>query len=169
MDEIHEGIRQKFCTATQQYNLDFLSSHQTIESDASKTAVLLPPKHMLLHDKIVFMLERFFECERETDARHEIVFQFHPKYLLHADMFQILYPLKNNVLYINENFDIIYASRSCMHMLYQILKSNYFQEYLEGKRIAKPGLFKIMTKRYFYDYISKTFVVKPYPNNTAPS
>ena len=71
-----------------------------------------------------------------------------------------MYPLQDNVVYVNKAFDIIYGTKNCMFMLYQILKSTYFTDYIEEKIKEKPSLFKIFSKRYFYDYIEKIFVLK---------
>jgi hypothetical protein len=71
-----------------------------------------------------------------------------------------MYPLKNNIIYINKMYDIIYATKNCMYMLYQIIKSKYFSDYLDDKKSINPKLFKIMSKRYFYEYIEKIFQLK---------
>ena len=47
-------------------------------------------------------------------------------------------------------------------MLYQILKSKYFSDFLEVKKVAKPKLFTIFSKIYFFEYISKIFVIKEF-------
>ena len=39
------------------------------------------------------------------------------------DMFQIVYPIKDNEIYLNRDLDIIYSTKNCMVMLYQIIKS----------------------------------------------
>ena len=71
-----------------------------------------------------------------------------------------MYPLQDNILYVNKMFDIIYGTKNCMFMLYQILKSKYFTDYINTKIEEKKTLFKIFSKRYFYDYISKIFLLK---------
>lgn len=90
----------------------------------------------------------------------DIIIQFNPKYFDSKNTLQIMYPLDDNVFYINKVFDIIYGTKNCMFMLYQILKSKYFTDYIEEKIAEKKSLFKIFSKRYFYDYISKIFVIK---------
>jgi hypothetical protein len=73
-----------------------------------------------------------------------------------------MYPLKDNVLYINKLYDIIYGTKNCIYMLYQIIKSKYFSDFLELKKLARPKLFTIFSKLYFFEYISKIFVVKEF-------
>jgi hypothetical protein len=75
---------------------------------------------------------------------------------------QIMYPIKDNTIYVNKLYDIMYATKNCMFMLYQILKSKYFTDYIKQKRSEKPKLFKIFAKRYFYDYLSKIFVLQDF-------
>lgn len=113
-------------------------------------------------EKIVNNLENIFEKSNiETDSV-DIIIQFTPKFL-NTKILQIMYPLKDNMLYINKAFDIIYSTKNCMYMLYQILKSKYFTDYIEQKRAnIKPNLFNFFSKNYFYEYISKIFVIKEF-------
>lgn len=113
-------------------------------------------------EKIVNNLENIFEKSNiETDSV-DIIIQFTPKFL-NTKILQIMYPLKDNMLYINKAFDIIYSTKNCMYMLYQILKSKYFTDYIEKKRAnIKPNLFNFFSKNYFYEYISKIFVIKEF-------
>lgn len=90
----------------------------------------------------------------------DIIIQFNHKYFEVHNTLQIMYPLKNNIIYINKMYDIIYATKNCMYMLYQIIKSKYFSSYLDDKKTVNPKLFKIMSKRYFYEYIEKIFNLK---------
>ena len=92
----------------------------------------------------------------------DIIMQFNPKYFDNNKTLQIMYPLKDNIIYINKVFDIIYGTKNCIYMLYQILKSKYFSDFLEVKKIAKPKLFTIFSKMYFFEYISKIFVIKEF-------
>lgn len=92
----------------------------------------------------------------------DIIMQFNPKYFDTNNTLQIMYPLKDNILYINKVFDIIYGTKNCIYMLYQILKSKYFSDFLEVKKLAKPKLFTIFSKMYFFEYISKIFVIKEF-------
>lgn len=92
----------------------------------------------------------------------DIIIKFNPKYFDNNTTLQIMYPLKDNILYINKVFDIIYGTKNCIYMLYQILKSKYFSDFLEVKKVAKPKLFTIFSKIYFFEYISKIFVIKEF-------
>lgn len=112
------------------------------------------------YDKIINDLDIIFNkkyIENTVEFNLDIIIQFNAKY---NDTLQIMYPLKNNIIYINKMYDIIYASKNCMYMLYQIIKSKYFSDYLDNKKILNPKLFKLMSKRYFYEYIDKIFHLK---------
>ena len=92
----------------------------------------------------------------------DIIIKFNTKYFDNNSTLQIMYPLKDNILYVNKVFDIIYGTKNCIYMLYQILKSKYFSDFLEVKKVAKPKLFTIFSKIYFFEYISKIFVIKEF-------
>ena len=104
----------------------------------------------------------FNKNENDIVSNLDIIIQFVPKYLSSNNTLQIMYPLKDNVLYINKVFDIIYATKNCMYMLYQILKSKYFTDYISEKQSDKKNLFKIFSKKFFYEYISKIFIIKEF-------
>jgi hypothetical protein len=97
---------------------------------------------------------------KSTDL--DIIIQFNPKYFTNHKTLQIMYPLKDDTIYINRVYDIMYATKNCMYMIYQILKSKYFTDYIDLKQKERPSLFKIFAKRYFYDYLSKIFVFKEF-------
>jgi hypothetical protein len=115
----------------------------------------------IYHQNIIDNLENIFSSPKIPVNEIDIIIQFTPKFL-NNNILQIMYPLKDNVLYVNKMFDVIYATKSCMYMLYQILKSKYFTDYIDEKNNIKPSLFKIFSKKYFYDYISKIFIVKEF-------
>lgn len=100
------------------------------------------------------------EIENKVEVNFDIIIQFNAKYFEINNTLQIMYPLKNNIIYINKTYDIIYATKNCMYMLYQIIKSKYFSDYLDNKKKLNPKLFKLMSKRYFYEYIDKIFHLK---------
>lgn len=105
-------------------------------------------------------LEENLNFIKSDDINLDIIIQFNHKYFEVNNTLQIMYPLKNDIIYINKVYDIIYATKSCMYMLYQIIKSKYFSDYLENKKKLNPKLFKMMSKRYFYEYIDKIFSLK---------
>lgn len=122
----------------------------------------LPIKNKkIYHENIIDNLEHIFTSPKIPVHDIDIIIQFTPKFL-NNNILQIMYPLKDNVLYVNKIFDVIYATKSCMYMLYQILKSKYFTDYIDEKNNTKPSLFKIFSKRYFYEYISKIFIIKEF-------
>ena len=121
----------------------------------------LNSKNKVYHQNIIDNLEHIFTSSNIPVHDIDIIIQFAPKFLNH-NILQIMYPLKDNVLYVNKMFDVIYATKTCMYMLYQILKSKYFTDYIDEKNNIKPSLFKIFSKKYFYEYISKIFIVKEF-------
>ena len=127
------------------------------------SGILKPSK--IYYENVINNLACIFDSD--TLLSHEgnsteldIIIQFNPKYFDSKNTLQIMYPLDDNVFYINKVFDVIYGTKNCMFMLYQILKSKYFTDYIEEKIAEKKSLFKIFSKRYFYDYISKIFIIK---------
>lgn len=113
---------------------------------------------IIFNKEYINQIENGIENTVETFTDNlDIIIQFNAKY---NDTLQIMYPLKNNIIYINKMYDIIYATKNCMYMLYQIIKSKYFSDYLDNKKKLNPKLFKLMSKRYFYEYIDKIFHLK---------
>jgi len=114
----------------------------------------------IIEDNSIIEDDSIIENLTETNDNLDIIIHFNPKYFEIYNTLQIMYPLKNNIIYINKMYDVIYASKNCMYMLYQIIKSKYFSNYLDNKKSVNPKLFKIMSKRYFYEYIEKIFQLK---------
>lgn len=110
-------------------------------------------------DELIFIMENESD-DIDNGNNFDIIIQFNPKYFELNNTLQIMYPLKNNIIYINKMYDIIYGTKNCMYMLYQIIKSKYFSDYLDNKKSRNPKLFKLMSKRYFYEYIDKIFDLK---------
>lgn len=114
----------------------------------------------IFYENIIEILDGIFSNNDQTISdKLDIIIQFNPKYFSTSNTLQIMYPIKDNTIYINKLYDIMYASKNCMFMMYQILKSKYFTDYIEQKRSEKPKIFKIFAKRYFYEYLSKIFVL----------
>ena len=113
----------------------------------------------IYHENIIRNLESIFYKRIEKINDLEIIIQFNQKYFDSKKTLQIMYPLKDNTIYVNKIYDIMYATKNCMYMLYQILKSTYFSDYIQCKKEEKPVMFKILSKRYFYEYISKIFII----------
>lgn len=159
----------------QQYQLSLIIHNEYISYPESlskiKNLSKIQNKSKLFHEIISDNLDKIFihndnnnenehQSKNENENDLDILIQFNPKYLNDKNTLQIMYPLKDNILYINKMFDIIYATKNCMYMLYQIIKSKYFTDYLEEKKNKKPSLFKMFSKKYFYEYISKIFTIK---------
>lgn len=117
----------------------------------------------IFYDHIITVLDGIFSNnDQNISDKLDIIIQFNPKYFSNTNTLQIMYPIKDNTIYVNKLYDIMYATKNCMFMLYQILKSKYFTDYIKQKRSEKPKLFKIFAKRYFYDYLSKIFVLQDF-------
>lgn len=110
-------------------------------------------KSIYLYDHLVCELEQLFT----NSKKYDVILFFNSKYVA-SQVFQLLYPLQDNTLYINKDKDTIYGTWNAMYMLYQILKSMYFQQYIESKK--DEVLYKVLYKKYFYEYISRSFQVR---------
>jgi hypothetical protein len=136
--------------------IPYPDSVQVIESINTKQT-------KIYYDNIIDILHGIFSKTPDTISdKLDIIIQFNPKHFSTKNTLQIMYPLKDNTIYVNKLYDIMYATKNCMFMLYQILKSKYFTDYIEQKRSEKPKIFKIFAKRYFYEYISKIFVLQDF-------
>ena len=134
------------------------------------------PQSKIYYENVIGTLESIFSKERNLRSESseqkddldidvndlDIIIQFDAKYFGSKRTLQIMYPLKDDTVYVNKMHDIMYATKNCMYMIYQIMKSKYFTDYIESKRTERPGLFKIFAKRYFYEYLSKIFVFKEF-------
>jgi hypothetical protein len=149
----HETIKQKVIIPYPE-SVKILSNNKNVVSAVSK----------IYYENIIQNLESIFykrvEDQDEIKINDlEIIIQFNQKYFDSKKTLQIMYPLKDNTIYVNKLYDIMYATKNCMYMLYQILKSSYFSDYIESKNQEKPIMFKIFSKRYFYEYVSKIFII----------
>jgi hypothetical protein len=164
-----------------QYKMNVIHKDNLIEYPNSVDVVINKPEKQskIFHEVIIQQLDQIFEKEIHKEVNKDVtvtriewvdkfsssldlVIQFNPKYLHHNNAIQIMYPLKDNIIYVNKQFDVMYATRHCMFILYQILNSDYFAEYITLKQTEKSSLFKLFSKRYFYEYISNIFVVKEF-------
>jgi hypothetical protein len=151
IDDVPNEIKDKFELLVAQYNINVCFSKPYLKKKAFN-------KHYIpIYDHTVSCLDNIFN---NKDIEKNIIIQFNPKYLLNNDFFQIRYPLKDNALYINRDYDIIYGTKNCIHMLYQIIKSSYFTEHMNNLKISKKIMFNLFCKQYFYDYIGKIFETK---------
>ena len=168
-----------------QYKMNLVINLKETGSNSTKKIILYPesinyienikPKpgkvSLAYYENIINNLECIFDKNKSipcpltrsalrVELELDMIIQFNSKYFNSKNTLQIMYPLQDNILYVNKMFDIIYGTKNCMFMLYQILKSKYFTDYINTKIEEKKTLFKIFSKRYFYDYISKIFVLK---------
>ena len=92
---------------------------------------------------------------------YDIIIQFNTKYFQSKPFFQLMYPVSQNVLYIDRNIDIIYGNGKTMYKLYEMMYSNEFKEYMKMKKLSKPKLYNLFERRYFYDYLITQFKTLP--------
>jgi hypothetical protein len=88
---------------------------------------------------------------------YDIIVQFNTKYFESKPFFQLMYPLKENVLYINQGLDIIYGTGRTMYKLYDMMYSEEFKEYINLKKQQKGKVYHFFEKRYFYEYLLTQF------------
>lgn len=116
----------------------------------------------IYYENVIQNLEQIF-IRREgvcldADAL-DIIIQFNQNYFSFKNTLQIMYPLKDNMIYVNKQYDVMYSTKNCMYMLYQILKSRYFTDFINSKN---KSLLKIFSKRWFYEYISTIFAIEEF-------
>lgn len=145
--------------------ITYPDSIQFIESDSIKLNNNLSK---IFHENVISILDKVFSNDSNdsngvnVSSNLDIIIQFNQKYFTSQRTLQIMYPLKDDTIYIHRPYDIIYANKNCMFMIYQILKSKYFTDYIETKQKEKPVMFKFLCKKYFYDYLSTIFVFKDF-------
>lgn len=141
-----------------QFKFDLLVAQYNI------TVLNLPylSKKQTPYDFTANSLETIFTCYDATPLDFDLFMQFNPRYLNNNDVFKLYFPLKPDIIYLNRPYDIIYTTKNCAHMLYQILKSTYFSDHMSNLERNRKAIFKLFRKQYFYDYISKIFVIKKY-------
>jgi len=110
-----------------------------------------------IYEKILYNLDNIFQNESLNLRNYDIIIQFNSDYFINNKYFLINYDIKDTVLYISKEHDIIYSTKNCMHMLYEVIKSKYFQDYIEEQKNKRKKLFKIFSKKLFYEYIEKIF------------
>jgi hypothetical protein len=136
-------------------SIEFIESHEKLNNNVSK----------IFHENVISILDKIFSNDSNNTNVSEnldIIIQFNQKYFNSKNTLQIMHPLKDDTIYIHRPYDIIYANKNCMFMIYQILKSKYFTDYMETKQKEKPIMFKFLCKKYFYDYLSTIFVFKDF-------
>lgn len=141
LDKVPNHLIDKFNTTSSQLNI---------------TSVVLSTKQKLLHDNITHALDNIF-ANNEADSA-ELILLLNPKYLNNHDYIHVLYPVEDNVIYIDKTTDTFYASKACFRMLHQIIRSKYYTSYFNDK----PKILPFLARKYFYEYFSTVFVFKNY-------
>lgn len=106
------------------------------------------------------ILSHFFQQEMTKDIRNDVLIIFNPNYLSAHDTFHI--PHINNMsvsIFTNDSYNIMYASKACMYMLYQTVTSESFTEYEESLK-NKSKAWKFLYRTHFLNYIKKDFSIK---------
>jgi hypothetical protein len=112
------------------------------------------------YDFTVGWLENVFS--HDTNRDFELIIQFNPRYLLSSDVFKIMFPLKSDLIYLNRPFDIIYTTRNCAHMLYQILKSSFFTDHMNSHEKTRKAIFKLFRKNTTTTILPKSLRIEDY-------
>jgi hypothetical protein len=105
------------------------------------------------------LLSSFFDSEKTKDVRNEILVIFNPDYLLTNDTLQI-HHFESDSLFINHKYDVLYASKACMYMIYEMITSNSFIEYTDT--LKHNPIWKQLYKQNFIDYIKRFCSVKEF-------
>lgn len=143
------------------YKMDVLIDNKLLEFDEIKNGLpkinidgsLLFTKNLLNNLDLIF----------KSDKQYDIVIAFNGSVLQRYPDFYILNPLKDDTLYINRDNDVIYSTKNGMYMLYQILHSNYFNDWVKQRADKRPTLVKFFIRGWFYEYIQKSFQIKNIP------
>lgn len=139
------------------YKIDVLLNDEIIEWNNLENKNFLNSEiNKILYNK--YLLQKL-DIIYKSDKKYDIIIGFNENILDHNKNFYILYPVNDDTLYINKQFDIIYSSNNAMFMLYQILSSTYFNDWIHEQALKKPNLVKFFIKKWFYEYIYKTFKI----------
>jgi hypothetical protein len=112
-------------------------------------------------DNIIPLLHETFQLERTNDAKHDMILVLNPKYLLANDSLHFYYPVNDNVLYISQQYDVMYASKNTMYGVFTELQSNAFIDYLD--RHKKPRqLLPYELKIRIYNFLQSIFETRDY-------
>lgn len=159
---------QKFKSFVEQYNMFYMSNdgrfvtHEQINNfdfDTQKRCTTNKQPTPMFHQILTEQLKQYFESSFKNDVIVDYIVFFNNAYLRSHYSFNIDTSLTETQIYLEEEFDIIYATKNCWYMVYQILCSKAFEEYIEEKSIGKKALVKILCKRWTWEYLKKLFVV----------
>lgn len=159
---------KKFKSFVEQYNMFYMSNdgqfvtpEQINGFDFETQKCLMPKKQTIpmFHHILTERLKQYFESSFKNDVIVDYIVFFNNAYLRSHYSFNINTSLTETQIYLEEEFDIIYATKNCWYMVYQILCSKAFEEYIEEKSIGKKALVKILCKRWTWEYLKKLFVV----------
>lgn len=147
----------KLLNFIKKYRIDLVLDNKIYEFKESNYTLpnIKVDESILFNKNILNQLDTIFK----SDKKYDVIISFNENILHSQPNFYILFPPNDDTLYINRQYDIIYSSKNAMYMLYQILHSNYFNEWIHEQAKNKPTLIKFFIKRWFYDYMSKTFKI----------
>lgn len=150
--------KTKLLQMMKQYDITLLNNEELLESENACEAI----ENNLIKSKEKFNI-LMLQTNIETIIKkkyYDIIIQFNTKYFQSKPFFQLMYPLKENVLYINQGLDIIYGTGRTMYKLYDMMYSEKFKEYIEIKKQQKGKVYHFFEKRYFYEYLLTQFTTE---------
>jgi hypothetical protein len=159
----------KFKSLVEQYKMvymtndgQFVTSEKISSFDFETEKCLVPNKQstQMFHEMLREKLQMYFDNSFKNDVTVDYIIFFNNAYLKSHYSFNINTSLTETQIHLDEQFDIMYAAKNCWYMVYQILCSKAFGEYIEEKSIGKKALVKILCKRWTWEYLKKLFVVK---------
>jgi hypothetical protein len=147
--------KTKLLQMVKQYDITILNNEELVECESACELIennLIKSKEKfnisMLQNNISSIIKKKY---------YDVIIQFNTKYFQSKPCFQLMYPLKENVLYINQGLDIIYGTGRTMYKLYDMMYSENFKEYINLKKQQKGKVYHFFEKRYFYEYLLKQF------------
>lgn len=114
-----------------------------------------------VRQSMTFLHSLFDEFRREESPRPDVIVQMNPSFFAKNKVFHIYYPLKDDVLYIDEAYNIVYGTANSMFLLFQVIMSNYFDRYIADKTKEKPALARFQQRKWYFEFVRRTFNTRP--------
>lgn len=156
--EVGSSGSERLLQFIKRYKIDIIYNKEIIPYQQ----ISLPLPDFKIDKSVLFtknLLNNLHIVFNSSDKKYDIILAFNENTLTNNPNFYILYPPKDDTLYIDRQFDIIYSSKNSMYTLYELLQSEYFNDWIHEQAKLKPTLVKFFIKRWFYEYISKTFTI----------
>lgn len=147
--------KPKLLQMIKQYEIELLHNDELVPFDEIEE--LVESKEILTKEKFnIRMIPDKIENVIKKKY-YDIIIQFNTKYFQFKPFFQLLYPLKENVLYIDQGIDIIYGTGKTMYKMYEMMYSQEFKEYMTKKREQKGKVYHFFEKKFYYEYLLSHF------------